>query len=244
MLSRRGCSIYARDVRVVRFCGVWDGLLEGFRGFWSRLSPMDIEGIPMKQFVALLLLGVVFSVRAGTARSFAADPPVCDQGWVDSVVTAPASESASEVLVACNLTLGSGDVVTKRLILEGAAASGVKINCGGATLNGGRGTVNFGEDMLEIRSRSYVSAESGRPRWERPENISITNCNIIGSVRIQSSKSINVLKSRSRTAEYVQWAEMPPENWSRDHESSPGQGAPRRTPCARAGSVRSRSSAS
>ena len=39
-------------------------------------------------------------------------------------------------------------------------------------------------------------------------------------------------------------AEVPPENWSTDNESPPGQAAPRRTRCARAGSVKSRSSAS
>jgi hypothetical protein len=38
--------------------------------------------------------------------------------------------------------------------------------------------------------------------------------------------------------------DLPPENWSRDYESPPGQAAPRRTRCARAGSARSRSSAS
>jgi glycine/D-amino acid oxidase-like deaminating enzyme len=38
--------------------------------------------------------------------------------------------------------------------------------------------------------------------------------------------------------------DLPPENWSRDNESPPEQDAPRRTRCARAGSVRSRSSVS
>jgi hypothetical protein len=38
-------------------------------------------------------------------------------------------------------------------------------------------------------------------------------------------------------------SEVTPENWSRDNESPPEQGAPRRTKCARAASVTSRSSA-
>ena len=68
-------------------------------------------------------------------------------------VLAPATAKSSRVRVNCDLTLRRHDVVTKRIILEGTAASNTKINCRQARLDGGKGTVNFKRDMLEIRSR-------------------------------------------------------------------------------------------
>lgn len=99
-------------------------------------------------------------------------------------VLAPATSSASSVSLNCNLTLSASDVVTKRLLLRGAAATGVTVNCNGATLNGSNGTVNAGKDMVEVYSRKYQDESSGAWRWERPQNVTVRNCKIIGSVRI------------------------------------------------------------
>lgn len=92
-----------------------------------------------------------------------------------------ATSSKSAVGINCNLTLRSSDVITKRLVLSGAAATGVTINCNGAHLSGLKG-VTYNKDMIEIKSRRYE--EGGLVQWERPENININNCRITGALRI------------------------------------------------------------
>lgn len=70
----------------------------------------------------------------------------------------------SFVKIDCNLTLKSGDRVTKRLIFEGTNASGMTLNCNKATFDGGKETVNYKKDMIEVRSTS--SYEPGVvPNW-------------------------------------------------------------------------------
>jgi hypothetical protein len=107
----------------------------------------------------------------------------CDNDKIEEVRQNAAEEGAKpEVKINCDLDLTGADIITKRLIFEGAAASGVTVNCNGATLDGGKNKINHGKDMVEVRSRSYW--ENGERKWERPENVTIKNCNIIGSVRL------------------------------------------------------------
>ncbi len=58
------------------------------------------------------------------------------------------------------------------VVLEGRAASGTTIDCGGDWFNGGR--------LTELIIRSRRTADG----WERPEGITIRNCRIRGSIRI------------------------------------------------------------
>ena len=101
-------------------------------------------------------------------------------------VTAQATTNNSTVDVNCSLTLDPTDVVTKRLILSGSAASGIAINCNGATIDhreGGPGAINNGKDSVLIRS---VKTGGSCPDYtfDRPTDITIKNCNIYGAVRI------------------------------------------------------------
>lgn len=115
-------------------------------------------------------------------------------------ILAPATASKSTVKVDCNLRLKSTDIVTKRLIFEGSAASGITCNCNGATLDGSKGKVNYNRDMIEVRSK-----KTGATTWARPENITFKNCNIIGSVRIWGmgkngeAKDVKESSKRERT---------------------------------------------
>lgn len=61
---------------------------------------------------------------------------------------------------------------TERVVLSGNAVSGKVIDCSGAWFNDGKPT--------ELIIRSEKSAGS----WDRPENITIRNCRIRGSIRI------------------------------------------------------------
>jgi parallel beta-helix repeat protein len=105
-------------------------------------------------------------------------PPTCSDQKVNEVL-APARELGPKtVSIDCNLNLSSSDVVWKRMIFSGSDATGLTVNCNGATLHGGKDTQNYNKDMIEVKSKKIGT------RWERPENITIKNCNIIGSVRV------------------------------------------------------------
>lgn len=99
-------------------------------------------------------------------------------------VRATATRSASYVTIDCNLRLTRRDTITKRMKFEGTSANGVTVNCNGATINGGDGSINYryrdSLDMIEVKSIPLVDGET----WKRPENITIKNCAIIGSVMI------------------------------------------------------------
>jgi hypothetical protein len=131
-------------------------------------------------FLAFLLM--ICLLNSGTS-AFAAAPDMCSPAKLQEVL-APASSSSPTVNVACNLNLKKGDSVTKRMILEGSSATGITVNCNSATLNGGPGTVNDREAMIEIRSIKYKSAGMGTPEWDRPEDVTIKNCIVIGSVHV------------------------------------------------------------
>ena len=106
-------------------------------------------------------------------------PPCSDR--LHGKVRAPATGSAPEVYIdedRCTLTLDRSDVITKRLIFEGASASGVTVEGNGATIDGGPGRFNAGRDMIEVRSMPDGAS------FRRPEGVTIRNCKITGSMRI------------------------------------------------------------
>jgi hypothetical protein len=67
-------------------------------------------------------------------------------------VLEPATEPKSAVAINCNLTLRPDDVVSKRLILEGRAPSGVTVNRNDATLDVEVRAVEPDYDIIEVRS--------------------------------------------------------------------------------------------
>lgn len=91
----------------------------------------------------------------------------------------PGNETAADVEIRCDLTLKPTDTVTRRLVFSGAAASGATLDCRGATLDGSRGTINFGKPSVLIRSTK------GGADWSAPFGITVRNCVINGALRLQ-----------------------------------------------------------
>ena len=118
-----------------------------------------------------------------------------------SEILAPATAEQRSVAVHCNPALKDDDVVTKALRIE---AGNVNLDCKGATLDGGPGMINEGKDILVIRS---VRTEQG---WQRPENVEVKNCNIVGSMRIYGM-AVNgegvLLRDSSRQPGHVERAQ-------------------------------------
>lgn len=99
--------------------------------------------------------------------------PACSSAKRDEVL-APATADRPNVNVACSLSLPAGAVVTKKIIMQGAAASGAEIACNGAVLNNG----------LTIRSQRKVDPATGAVSWARPTDITVQDCTIYGMVHV------------------------------------------------------------
>lgn len=69
----------------------------------------------------------------------------------------------------------------KRIVIEGGSASGVTLDCAGATL--GRPDVPAHLGTYTIAIRSKAPARPGEP-WDRPSDIRIRDCTVFGHVRI------------------------------------------------------------
>ena len=89
------------------------------------------------------------------------------------------TEAPPDVLeLRCNLKLEPADRIVTQIVIAGAEASGVTLNCNGATLDGGPKTPHAKGDMLVIKS-----LQTGG-KWSRPKDVIIRKCSIIGSMRI------------------------------------------------------------
>ncbi|MCB9663427.1 MAG: hypothetical protein H6732_04920 [Alphaproteobacteria bacterium] len=127
----------------------------------------------------------------GDCDTTCGDSEVCDEGTcvprpvattcdeaTRALVLAPATADAPSVELACSLTLDPGDVVTKKVHLRGTEASGVTLDCQGATLRKTLGA--GGSDMVWIVSRKVDDTT-----WARPSDVVVRDCRIEGSVRVQ-----------------------------------------------------------
>ncbi|GJE59631.1 right-handed parallel beta-helix repeat-containing protein [Methylobacterium trifolii] len=116
----------------------------------------------------------------------ALDPPAivvpaaaraCDPA-IRALLLAPPGPGVDSVSLACSLRLEPGDRVLRRIVLEGSQASGVEIDCRGATIGQVEAAPRLDAFTVEIRSLARPSG------WDRPSGITIRNCAIFGHVRV------------------------------------------------------------
>ncbi|MEX2494293.1 MAG: hypothetical protein WD425_21345 [Nitrospirales bacterium] len=105
--------------------------------------------------------------------SLSLSPKPCDSEKIKKVRAKAGSEWEAES-IDCQLKLEKNWTITKKLLFEGASANRVTLDCQGATLGDGSN-----KEMIEVRSRKI-----GPDKWERPQNVTIKNCKIIGAVRV------------------------------------------------------------
>ncbi len=121
----------------------------------------------------------------------------------------PATEEKSSIEIRCSLSLDAGDVITKQLLISGEKASGIEIDCGGAVLDGSRGTLNFGKPTIRIRS---TKAKDGG--WSVPHGVTIRNCTVKGAIRLQGLGS-------NGQAEQVRLSSLKPGHTTRAQQAAP-----------------------
>ncbi|WP_162596233.1 right-handed parallel beta-helix repeat-containing protein [Methylobacterium sp. 17Sr1-1] len=94
---------------------------------------------------------------------------------------APPMPGDDEVRLTCSVRLAPGDRVRKRIVIEGAAASGLTLDCAGASLGRPGEDAHLGAYTIAIRSRPPSRPGEG---WDRPSDIRIRDCQVFGHVRI------------------------------------------------------------
>ena len=123
----------------------------------------------------------------------------CDRATVAKMIDElrePASASSPSVEIRCSLTLPENMVITKRLIFKGDKSSGVTVQGEGtgAIVDGSKGTYNYNTQnaalMVQIISDACQLAANGEPRCSRPQNITIRNLKIKGSVGISGDPGV------------------------------------------------------
>ena len=106
---------------------------------------------------------------------------ICSNTKMQQILS-PASQTDWQVLVDCKPTFKGDDIISKRLIFQGAAASHLTVDCQGATLNGGPNTLLAGKDIVEIRSKIIENEQN--ISVEPISHFHLTNCKVNGSIRI------------------------------------------------------------
>lgn len=129
-----------------------------------------------------------------------AAPPPCTNTQIENIC-APATATASRVVLACNIDFNQRSCatvmdrpnrITKKLIVEGSEMSGMLIDCAGGEIYAGPGSINYKKgDTIEIRSieRSRTQLDLANDRviegvYDRPTNVTVRNCNVTGAIRV------------------------------------------------------------
>lgn len=122
------------------------------------------------------------------------------------------------VTLDCSVTLPKNSTVTKQIVIEGDSGSGVKLNCNGGSispnLTWARNKSSDLKDSIIIRSNQTTGTR--RSSWRAPDNVTVSNCTVNGSIRIyglgENGQSENVKES----------------GYSRDHTYNAQAAAPRK----------------
>jgi len=106
-------------------------------------------------------------------RTVQRDPRACSQSKIDEVLARPRITVLDDrnVVIDCNLTLKSTDVVTKTLMMSGQPADGVSVNCNGAKIVG-----------KHWSDKEAIVVQTGGNHG--PENVTVRNCTVEGRVRV------------------------------------------------------------
>lgn len=114
--------------------------------------------------------------------------PPCDEPMLEEIFELAGPDNGTFVEVNCSFSMSPPNRIriTKRLVFTGNT-QGVTVDCLGYPIDGGPGSHNYdadrGTNMVEIVSSPVEDSEL--LRWSaRPQNITIRDCEIIGSARI------------------------------------------------------------
>ena len=125
-----------------------------------------------------LVLGVSLATIIGLTSSNASAKSACSTELVEKIL-ATSQQGPAMFAIACDLTLPAQSLVRGNLIFQGAAASGVTLDCNGGTIDATEGANSTRRTAITVRS-----AKTADNTWAPPRNVTVKNCNIRGSVRL------------------------------------------------------------
>lgn len=135
------------------------------------------------------LIGILAScgMQLSVAQIAIAQKPPCSAETI-AAICAEANDDSSSIEIncsvdfntlGCELATGDDNFITKKLIFEGDRATNVVFDCAGGRIYAGPDSYNYRRrDIIEVRSELVEGT------WVRPENVTIRNCDITGSVRL------------------------------------------------------------
>ena len=127
-------------------------------------------------------------------------------------VRAPATVADPDVWIACNLTLGASEVITKTIKISSSAANDITINCNGADLGDDAHKsvrrIEIESDVVKNAAGECIKDATGNYcTYDRPENVTIRDCDIFGRVDVGSNQPEQGSEV-TRHADYTQAARM------------------------------------
>lgn len=140
---------------------------------WSRLGASGRTDFPV--FIMISITLMIFCLGGPVG----AQAKMCDATFHEKLRSAPQGKD-DRITVNCDLQLRPDDVITRKLVFAGEAASGISLDCHGATLGSSKMKYGVSAPTVLVRSQK-VPGSSG---WSVPRNIRIANCKIIGSIRL------------------------------------------------------------
>lgn len=109
-------------------------------------------------------------MTAGLALALALSAPTCPAAIKDAATT----PGSTPLELTCSLSLGPNDIVTRPLVISGAPARGVTLDCNGGRLGTPGQRVTAARPTVLIRSDTTG----------RPADVTLRACRIFGAVRI------------------------------------------------------------
>jgi hypothetical protein len=113
------------------------------------------------------------------ALQLAAEPPArsCSPEETAALL-APGAHDDPPVRLTCRARLGPGDRITRRVLIEGAEASGAGLICDGAVIGRAGQATTTRAPTIAVWSR-----RDGQD-WSRPRDILIQGCHVHGAIRV------------------------------------------------------------
>lgn len=121
-----------------------------------------------------------------------------------AALIAPASRDAPPYRLLCRAALLPGTTVSRRILIEGAEASGAGLDCAGGSVGAPGAVTTTDAPTIAVWSRA------GDAGWSRPTDITVTDCTVHGAIRIWgmgAGGSMRDLLGSSRTADHTHAAQ-------------------------------------
>lgn len=136
---------------------------------WKKIAAVSVFCVTG---AACVLSG---SARPANARQ-AGPAAICDAETVAALVE---ENATAPFFLSCSVTLPPRIVLKRNIIIEGAEASNLILDCNGSTIDTSRNKGRMPKTAIQVRSRQM---ENGQ--WSAPRSVTIQNCNVNGFMRV------------------------------------------------------------